>query len=185
MAVLGFATVQLRPFPVRTQRRTLEPDGIAFATSREAGDGSGGNVLVTIRADNNEFFYVLRAWTARVTASSSPGQLIAVYNPEWIDDAAAFTISFNVEAQVSMVAHGGNFRPASAGVADVLLAGQHLPLGKISPLTAATQNLMLFNFETNVNAGAYDTVVYFFAYRKEALTVPGFLEALASPGLVR
>jgi len=185
VAVLGFATVQIRPFPVRIQRRTLEPDGIAFATTQETGDGSGGNVLVTIRADNNEFFYVLQAWTVRVGAASSPGELVVVYNPEWIDDGSAFSISFNSEMRVGMVAHGANFRPTSAGVAEVLIAGRHLPLGKISPLVGATQNLMLFNFETNVNLGDYATAVYFYTYRKEALTVPGFLEALASPGLVR
>jgi len=185
VAVLGFATVQLIPFPTRIQRRTLEPDGIAVFQTQDTGDGSGGNLLVTVRADTNAFFYVLKAFTARVNAVSTPGELVVNYNPEWLNDVTASSVFFNVEVALAFIAHGSTFRPDAIGVAAALRAGETLPLGKISALTSATQNLLLFNYETNVNAGVYSTVGMLYAYRKEALTVPGFLETLIQPGLLR
>jgi len=185
MAVLAFQTVQLIPFPTKVQRATLEPDGIAIASVLATGDGSGGNVLVTIRADSNEFFFVLKAWSSRVGAVSTPNQLVVFFNPEWIRDINIGSSAFNVECLVNFEQHGSNFRVRAGDVADVLRAVATLPLGRVQALTAATQDLMAFNYETNVNLQAYDSQVVFYAYRKEALTVPGFLEALVRPALIR
>jgi len=188
VAVLDFVTVQLIPFPTRRQRATLEPDGVAIFALETTGDGSGGNVLVTIRADNNEFFYVLRSISpaASNTGAGDPGAAVVILNPAWIQDATAFTPVFQLEAYVDLVVTTtGVHRAIGRDIAGALQMAQHVPVGKVSPLTASTQDLALVNYILNVNSAVYRTMGVFFAYRKEALTVPGFLEALASPGLVR
>lgn len=185
MAVLGFGTVQRIPFPTRVQRQTLEPDGIAIASILATGDGSGGNVLVTVRDDTNEFFYILKAWSARVGAVSTPNQLVVFFPSGWIQDVNTGTSVWDVEMVVNFEQHGSNFRLSAADIADVLRAVQQLPIGRIQQLTATTQDLMVFNFETNVNLQSYECQALFYAYRKEALTVPGFLEALVRPALMR
>jgi len=185
LAVLGFGTVQHVPFPVRVQRRTLEPDGIAIASVLATGDGSGGNVLITIRADTNEFFYILKAWSSRVGGVSTPGQLVVFFSPQWINDINTGTSAFDIECLVNFEQHGVNFRLRAGDIADVLRSVEIVPLGRVQALTAATQDLLVFNYEANVNLQVYDSQVLFYVYRKEALTVPGFLDQLVRPGLIR
>lgn len=185
MAILGFATVQHIPFPVQVQRRTLEPDGIAIASVDVTGDGSGGNVLITIRADTNEFFYILKVWSSRVGGVSTPNQLVVFFNPEWIRDINTGSSAFNIECLVNFEQHGSNFRLRAQDVAGVLRSVETLPLGQVQALSAATQDLMVFNYETNVNLQVYSSQVLFYVYRKEALTVPGFLNQLVQPALIR
>lgn len=185
MAVVDFVTVQHLPFPTRIQRRSLEPDGIAIFAVRTTGNGSGGNVLVTVRSDTAEFFYLLKSWNIRVASASTPGEFVFVFNPEWLEDVNSSPTAFNVEASMPVRAHGSNFRIGSAGSAEVLRIAELVPLGKVAPLVGATQDLVLFNYETNVNTSTYDSVGMFWVYRKEALTVPGFLESLRNPLVVR
>jgi len=188
VAVLDFVTVQVVPFPVRVQRRTLEPDGLALFTVETTGDGSGGNVLVTVRADSNEFFFLLKTVSAGAEnlGASDAGMVVMVFNPEWLNDLSVFPTTFNLEAWVDLIlTTTGVQRQVGRDVAGVLQLGAQMPLGKVSPLTSATQNLFLLNYNTNVNSAIYRSSGLFYAYRKEALTVPGFLEALIQPGLIR
>ena len=131
------------------------------------------------------FFYLLKAWNIRVASASTPGEFVFVFNPEWLEDANAAAQAYNIEASMPVRAHGSNFRIGSAGAAEVLRLGDLTPLGKVRPLVGATQNLVLFNYETNVDTSTYDSVGMFWVYRKEALTVPGFLESLRNPLVVR
>lgn len=187
MAVLDFVTVQHVPFPVQIQRRTLEPDGIAIFSLATTGDGSGGNVLITVRSSDNEFFYVLRAVSLSVGPSAAnPGPVVVIWNPEWVEDVSAFAAAFNLELVMDVLeTTSANWRIQTLDVAGALSSGLTTPLGKVKALSSATQNLMLFNWATNTNAAVYRSQGIFYAYRKEALTVPGFLEALIRPGLVR
>lgn len=187
MAVTDFVTVQHVPFPVAVQRRTLEPDGIALFSLKTDADASGGNVLVTVRSDSNEFFYVLKVLSLRVnTSAAQPGPVVVVYNPEWIEDLQTFAQGFNIELLTNLVETGSAvWRPEAQDMAGILRASESMPLGKVRPLSASTQDLMLFNFVTNTDGADYFSMGIFYAYRKEALTVPGFLNQLVRPGLVR
>jgi len=188
MAVVDFVTVQHVPFPVKTQRRTLEPDGIAIFMLETTGDASGGNVLVTVRSDTNEFFYLLKAMTPGISnlGASDGGACVVIYNPEWLNDLQSFTPFLNMEAYIDLViSTTGVNRAIGRDLAGALQLGAQLPMGKVSPLTSATQNLFLFNYTVNVLNAVYRSAGLFYTYRKEALTVPGFLESLITPGLVR
>lgn len=187
MAVTDFVTVQHVAFPVRVQRRTLEPDGIALFSLKTDADASGGNVLVTVRADTNEFFYILKALSLRVNISAAqPGPVAVVWNPEWIEDLQSFAQGFNLELLLNLAeTTTANWRPQVQDVAAAIAAGKTMPLGKVRPLSATTQDLMLFNFVTNTDGADYFCQGVFYVYRKEALTVPGFLDQLVRPGLIR
>ena len=187
MAVLGFVTVQHVPFPVEVQRRTLEPDGIALFALQTAGDASGGNVLITVRSDDNEFFYILKAIALRVNTSvANPGPVTTVWNPEWIEDLQSFAQGFNLEITTPVLeVSATQWRQPADQVAGVLRAAETVPVGKVRPLSASTQDLMLFNWPTNTNNAGYFSMGLFYVYRKEALTVPGFLDQLVRPGLTR
>lgn len=187
MAVLGFVTVQHVPFPVRVQRRTLEPDGLAFFSLKTEGDASGGNVLITVRSDTNEFFYVLKSISLRVNISAAnPGPVGIIWNPDWIEDLSAFSQVFNLELFSAVTeTTTQNWRMQTRDVEGAIAAGLTMPMGKVKALTSATQNVMIFNWKTNTNGGDYFSQGIFYAYRKEALTVPGFLDALVRPALIR
>ncbi len=187
MAVLGFVTVQQVPFPVRRQRRTLEPDGIALFSLKTDADASGGNVLVTVRSDTNEFFYILKALSLGVNnAATQPGPAVVLFTPAWLSDLEVFPDAINFELLVNLAeSTTGVWRPQGQDIAAGIMAGQTVPLGKVRPLAIATQDLMLFNFVDNINNADYLTKGLFYAYRKEALTVPGFLDQLVRPALIR
>jgi len=185
MAVTDFVTVQHVPFPVARQRRTLEPDGIALFSLATAGDGSGGNVLITVRADDNEFFYILRTIALRNNGSvANPGPVVVVSDPEWIDDLSSFSQGYNIEIATAVIeTASAQWRMTPEGSAAAIAALATHPMGKVRPLSSATQNLILFNWPTNTDASTYHSMGIFYVYRKEALTVPGFLNQLRTPAV--
>lgn len=188
MAVLGFATVQHVAFPSLRSARSLEPDGIALFANQETGDGSGGNVLVTIRSDTSEFLYVLKTVAFRVnTSAANPGPVASVLNPEWIQDVQLDTGDISVEAAIILrETTSTNWRMDAAQAYGFVKLCATVPAGKIEKLQAlATTNLALFNYPTNTSGATYTTVGFFYMYRREALTIPGFLEALVRPALIR
>ncbi len=152
------------------------------------GDGSGGNVLITIRADSNEFLYVLKSVTFRVNSSAgNPGPVVSIISPDWIQDLQSSAEPFNLESSIILREGVSTFwRADSTHVDSFVRIASTIPTGKIATLQAlTTTNLALFNYPTNTNLADYETVGHFYMYRKEALTVPGFLEALVRPALVR
>lgn len=184
MAVVDFVTVQNVPFPSQRSARSLEPDGLGMFHVETTGDASGGNLLVTVRAASNEFFYLLKNVSAGVQnlGASDAGAVVFVFNPEWINDLSVFPTSFNLEVWCDLIlSTTGVQRQVGRDVIGALQLGATMPLGKVSPLTSATQNLFLVNYNTNVLNAVYRSSGIFYAYRKEALTVPGFLESLILP----
>jgi len=188
VALLGFETVQHVPFPSLRQARSLEPDGIAVFANEETGDGSGGNVLITIRATSSEFLYVLQNFTLRVnTSAGQPGPVVCILNPEWIQDLQLSAEPYDIESSI-ILREGTStvWRADSTHQDSFVRLCRTMPTGKIANLAQlATTNLMLFNYTTNTNLATYETVGTFYMYRREALTVPGFLEALVRPALIR
>jgi len=188
VAVTGFDTVQHIGFPTLRQARTLEPDGIAVFANESTGDGSGGNVLITIRADQTEFLYILKTLVFRVNGSAAnPGPVVAILNPEWVQDVQLSAEPYDIE--MSIILREGvttQWRADSTHVDSFLRICSTMPTGKITSLTTGQlTDLLRLNYPVNTNTAGYETVGTFFMYRREALTVPGFLDQLVRPGLIR
>lgn len=188
MALLGFVTVQHIAFPSLRSARSLEPDGIALFASDDTGDASGGTVLITVRADSSEFLYVLQTFTVRVNNSTpNPGPVNVLIQPEWVADQSQFASPYDIQGSVLLKETPlTTWRMAMETAYPIVDMARTMPTGKIRGFQATTTtNLVLFQYRANELNALYSTVGTFYMYRREALTVPGFLEALLRPALIR
>jgi len=188
MAVVATATVVHRPFPVRVQRASLEPDGLAYSQQTSTGDGSGGNVLHTFRGQAG-FLYILRAISAEMDedggVNSNPDvelRLVAA----WLARETAQTDGnlFTVLSMANVGPTGGTNRrvASSTFIGSLLDYARNIFLGTIQ--RTGNHDILGMNHRENVLNNIYVSSAVFDVYRTEALTVPAILNQLRA-GLIR
>jgi len=177
-------TVELIPFPSRVDFKSLEPDGVAVAYRVNTSDGSGGNHLLEIRAASTHL-YVLKNFSIEADGVSSPGQTEMLLRATWAQDAATIAQQHFYQAFAFATVAGLTTRfIVSTGVIQQIQTGaRNLILGSFAPVIASSNPIAAVSVE-NINAQVLTWTFQFWAYRREAFTIPGTLEALAG-GLVR
>ncbi len=187
MAVTATQTVVHIPFPVRVQRQSLEPDGLAYARLQSTGDGSGGNVLHTFRGQAGNLYILRGISLERDLVGVGPGRDVEIrLDAQWLADSTGlvqgdfFTVMTMAEAQAAAA-------PVRAISTPNFINGL-LELARILPLGTITRggvfDILSASHRTNILNDVYTTVLLFDVYRTEAFTVPGILNQLRV-GLIR
>jgi len=188
VAVTAITTVVHIPFPVRVQRKSLEPDGLATARLESTGDGSGGNVLHTFRGQAGHL-YILRGISAEMDedggVNSNPDVEIRL-DVQHLANSAGLSQGdyYTVLSMANVGPTGGTNRRVSNStfIAAILDYARILPLGEI--LRTGVFDIMAMNHRENVLSNTYVSKVLFDVYRTEAFTVPGILNQLRA-GVIR
>lgn len=189
MAVVTAVEIELIPFPVRIQQRTLEPDGLAVGQTSILGDGSGGNSQITFRGPTSHL-YVLRQVSLQATGSATtPGNGEWTGRAFWIADSSAGDGLFvNIAGAAQSSAFSNRFVITSVTAKDLVDGFSRIPLGAVISRPSSSNGFFIIDYD-NITGQTILARVVFTAYRREALTVPGFLDTLAGkaigPGLVR
>ncbi len=184
MAISIASTVTLIPFPSRVQVKSLEPDGVAVVQRADAGDASGGNHLLEIRAASSHL-YVLKNFSVEADGGSQPGQSELLLRARWASDAAPvdqqhFYQSFAFATVAGLTTR---FIPTTGVIQQIQTGARNLILGSFAPLPDASNPIMAISVP---NGGASQTLTWtyqFWAYRREAFTIPGTLLSFAGESL--
>jgi len=184
MAVVVVQEITLIPFPVLKQARTLEPDGLAVAEGIVVGNGSGGNSQITFRGPTSHL-YVLRKISGEATGSATtPGNMEWTGRAFWISDSSPGDGLFVTLASFPQSgAFTNKFVLTSVTANDLVKSTEKIPLGAVISRPSSSNGFYIVDAANN-NAQTITIRVVFAAYRREALTVPGFLDTLQR-GLVR
>lgn len=184
MAVVRVQEITLVPFPVREQRRTLEPDGLAIAEAVQASDGSGGNNQITFRGPTSHL-YLLRQISVQATGiSTSPANGEYTGRAFWIEDATPGDGLFVVlEGLAASSVFANKFVLTAIASRNLVDAFSRIPLGAVITRPSSANGFFITDLD-NLTGQTITVRVVFTAYRREALTVPGFLDTLQA-GTVR
>jgi len=189
VAVVTTQEITLIPFPVRTQQRTLEPDGLAVAQGTILGDGSGGNSQITFRGPTSHL-YVLRACSGQATGSATtPGNGEWTGRAFWIEDSSPGDGLFiSIVGMAGSSAFSNKFATTSVSAKDLPESFSRIPLDAVISRPSSSNGFFIVDYD-NITGQTIVIRVVFAAYRREALTVPGFLDGLRGvplgPGVVR
>ena len=188
MAVTAIQTVVHIPFPVRVQRQSLEPDGLATARLESTGDASSGNVLHTFRGRAGHL-YILRGISAEMDedggVNANPDVEVRL-DVQHLADSAGLSQGdyYTVISMANVGATGGTNRrvATSSFISELLEIGRILPLGKVQ--RSGVFDILAMNHRENITNNTYVSKVLFDVYRLEAFTVPGILNQLRA-GVIR
>lgn len=138
---------------------------------------------VTFRGPTSHL-YILRAISEVSTPGAAPGNQEWTGRAFWMDDGAGFTGTFVRLASLAQSAAFANRHVMTSVTAKDLVDGfERIPLGHVRSVPNSSNGFFIVD-KQNIDSQVTTIAVIFTAYRREALTVPGFLDKLQS-GLVR
>lgn len=182
MAVVDTADVTLVPLPVRGQRQALEPDGYAHAFISTVGDASGGNVLQTIRGPSSHLYF-LKAISVEVDGALTQGNIEFLARMFWMEDVSGNQGDFFfTESAPQTTAVATRWMMSAAAAHNVARYLERIPLGHYRPVSLTNNGFFVASHD-NVTTQVTTMTVLFEAWRREATTVSGFLEAARAGGV--
>jgi len=182
VAITDFTTLEIVPFVTRVQRKALEPDGIAVGKIISTGDGSGGSIVQTFRAPSSHV-YVLKALGEEMDGGTLPGTSeIRFITAHLAESSSIAQVDFHTASGLSLSVTNRHIGNSITRVHDTI---KNMVLGSGRRVAITANDIMVYRYATNTTGQTYTTTVAFYAYRVEAMTVPGFLENVLVPGTVR
>jgi len=185
MAIARNVAVTILPLGERPQYGSPYPEGLAVAGDQFTGDATGGAVAWVLNADPGLLFR-LEGFNLSVGNNvNMDGDVII--NHRWAGDkagiaAAVFGTNWLLERFASAAFSTYSMVMGAGAGGDPIAQIRRLPMGQLTGPPGVSQLLMAVNIANNFDTIGYELFVWFTYWRRESISLPGFLSSfLESP----